>query len=44
MCIDIVNDRNNCGVCGNACLPNVPCIAGSCQCPAGQNYVNGVCQ
>lgn len=43
-CIDIVNDRNNCGSCGNVCPPNMPCIAGTCECPAGQNYVNGVCQ
>lgn len=43
-CIDIVNDANNCGSCGNVCPPNMPCIAGTCKCPATQNYVNGQCQ
>ena len=37
-CIDIVNDRTNCGACGNACQQGVPCIAGICTCPPGTNY------
>jgi len=41
-CIDIVNDRNNCGSCGNVCLPGVPCIAGTCQCPATTKYCANV--
>lgn len=41
-CVDIVNDRNNCGSCGNACLPGVPCIAGTCQCPATTKYCANV--
>jgi len=35
VCVDIVNDRNNCGSCGNECSTGVPCIAGSCSCPPG---------
>lgn len=37
-CIDIVNDRTNCGACGNACQTGVPCIAGTCTCPPGTSY------
>jgi hypothetical protein len=37
-CIDIVNDRNNCGSCGNVCQTGVPCIAGICTCPPGTSY------
>lgn len=37
-CIDIVNDRNNCGVCGNVCQVGVPCIAGTCECPPTTTY------
>ncbi len=43
-CIDIINDENNCGTCGNVCPPNMPCIAGTCKCPGGQNYVDGICK
>ncbi len=35
VCVDTVNDRNNCGSCGNVCSDGVPCIAGSCTCPPG---------
>jgi len=34
-CVDTVNDRNNCGSCGNVCSTGVPCIAGNCTCPPG---------
>lgn len=44
VCIDVVNDRTNCGFCGNTCPPNMPCIAGSCQCPATTNYIDGECK
>jgi hypothetical protein len=37
-CIDIVNDSTNCGLCGNVCQTGVPCIAGTCECPATTNY------
>ncbi|MDQ2682694.1 MAG: hypothetical protein M3Y37_04130, partial [Chloroflexota bacterium] len=37
-CIDIVNDVNNCGFCGNNCPPGMPCIAGSCLCPPTMKY------
>lgn len=37
-CIDIVNDENNCGACGNVCPPGMPCIAGGCKCPATMKY------
>ena len=38
MCLDVVNDRTNCGSCGNICPPGMPCIAGSCTCPATTKY------
>jgi hypothetical protein len=41
VCIDIVNDRNNCGLCGNVCKTGVPCIAGTCECPATTHYDPG---
>jgi hypothetical protein len=37
-CIDVVNDAANCGTCGNACPTGMPCIAGTCECPATYNY------
>jgi len=30
-----LSDVNNCGTCGNQCLPGEVCIVGSCQCPCG---------
>ncbi len=37
-CIDVVNDVNNCGFCGNVCPAKMPCIAGSCLCPPDWVY------
>ena len=37
-CIDIVNDEANCGSCGNTCSQGMPCIAGTCKCPATMKY------
>jgi hypothetical protein len=38
VCIDVVNDESNCGSCGNICATGVPCIAGTCKCPATMKY------
>jgi hypothetical protein len=38
------SDINNCGSCGTVCPPNMPCIVGTCQCPATMSYVNGKCE
>lgn len=43
-CIDTVNDRENCGSCGNVCATGVPCIAGSCICPPGYNICFDGCK
>jgi Stigma-specific protein, Stig1 len=37
-CTDVVNDESNCGSCGNVCPPGMPCIAGTCTCPATMKY------
>ncbi len=29
-CVDLTNDPNNCGACGNVCAPTHTCVAGSC--------------
>ncbi len=44
VCIDVINDESNCGYCDNTCPANMPCIAGTCKCPGGQSYVDGVCK
>lgn len=31
-CLDLENDRTNCGACGNACDPGESCVDGSCAC------------
>ncbi len=38
ICKDVTNDKNNCGSCGNICQTGVPCIAGTCTCPATMKY------
>lgn len=43
-CIDTVNERENCGSCGNVCATGVPCIAGSCICPPGYNVCSDGCK
>ena len=41
MCIDVINDEANCGSCGNTCPTGMPCIAGTCSCPATYKYCAG---
>lgn len=43
-CVDTVNDRNNCGACGNICAAGVPCIAGNCICPPGYSVCATGCE
>jgi hypothetical protein len=43
-CVDTVNDRNNCGACGNVCATGVPCIAGNCICPPGYSVCSTGCE
>ncbi len=40
---NLTNDQNNCGVCGNACAADVPCIDGKCGCPSGLLLCDGKC-
>ncbi len=44
-CTDIQEDPQNCGSCGNVCLPGTFCAAGACQapCPSTFSVCNGVC-
>ena len=54
ICLDLQNDVNNCGTCGNVCPEGQPgfvpgCAAGNCffmrerACPEGQAFCNDVC-
>jgi hypothetical protein len=45
VCVDIFNDANNCGFCGNACAATDFCGSGFCQslCPPGTSACNGAC-
>jgi hypothetical protein len=53
-CVNLNNDPENCGTCGNSCLMGEGCIGGQCFCPsgalcggqccaAGQTCFNGCC-
>ena len=42
ICVDVVNDAANCGNCGNVCPTGMPCIAGTCTCPATTKYCANV--
>src|SRR5262245_2425025 len=44
-CTNLADDRSNCGSCGNACMPGVPCMAGMCVpgCDPGKNKCAGMC-
>ena len=33
VCVDLLNDRSNCGTCGNVCDPTQTCSNGVCSCP-----------
>ncbi|MDX9719423.1 MAG: hypothetical protein RBU37_01655 [Myxococcota bacterium] len=35
VCVNLANDAQNCGSCGNACAQRELCLDGSCACPAG---------
>jgi hypothetical protein len=41
-CINVQNDRFNCGSCGHQCPANNICSLGHC-CPKGLNWCNGTC-
>ena len=41
-CLNVQNDRLNCGSCGRQCSANQTCSAGHC-CPKGKNWCNGQC-
>ena len=41
-CVDTRTDRQNCGACGNVCLPGKVCSGGKC-CPKGTINCNGSC-
>src|SRR5262245_53375224 len=44
-CTKLSDDRSNCGTCGNACMPGVPCMAGQCVpgCDPGKTKCAGTC-
>ncbi len=41
--IDVANDPENCGVCGNRCAPGVGCVEGFCGCFAPEVECGGEC-
>lgn len=41
--VDVLQDANNCGACGNACGDGVTCIEGRCGCPPGLTECYGEC-
>lgn len=47
-CVDLTNDVNNCGACGNVCGGGTTCVNGTCTgggngCSSGQTRCNGTC-
>jgi hypothetical protein len=42
-CVDLETDAQHCGECGNACPDGLPCIAGACTCPDGQQLCEDIC-
>jgi len=42
-CVDLLNDKNNCGFCSQACNGNLDCVNGDCACPTGTTDCSGVC-
>ena len=43
ICTDISSDPSNCGACGQACGPGVPCNNGTCGCLPGQTKCGDSC-
>ena len=42
-CVNLAEDRDNCGRCGNVCDPSLRCVGGSCACPSGLQRCDGAC-
>ena len=42
-CVDLDSDAQNCGTCGNACLADQACEAGTCVCPPDTQVCEGKC-
>ena len=40
-CVNLNNDRSNCGACGNSCAAGQGCVNGLCQCPEGTRLCCG---
>src|SRR5262245_2253699 len=43
VCIDVLGDSQNCGMCGFACSAGTSCQAGECACAAGLVECSGAC-
>lgn len=42
-CVDLSNDEDNCGECGNQCGSHTECVNGECVCAAGYTDCSGQC-
>jgi len=42
-CVDLNDDKNNCGFCSQICAGNLICVNANCACPTGTSDCNGVC-
>jgi hypothetical protein len=42
-CVSLLDDRNNCGACGNVCTMNKPCRNGFCPCYDASSASDGHC-